>query len=63
VGSLCQIHQQPWDPALALQRFPPPYSLKTLHEAAAEYGFRLGGTPIASIDWTQVSFPVVRRGW
>jgi len=59
LGSLCQIHRRPWDPALALQRFPPPYSLKTLHEAAAEYGFRLGETAIVPIDWTQVSFPVI----
>ena len=59
LGSLCQINRQPWDPARALARFPPPYSLKTLHEAAAEYGFRLGESPIATIDWAQLSFPVV----
>ena len=59
LGSLCRTHRVAWDPALALQMFPPPYSLVTLHEAARQYGFQLGETDARSVDWTQVSFPVV----
>jgi subfamily B ATP-binding cassette protein HlyB/CyaB len=59
LGSLCQAHGIPWDAALALQRFPPPYSLATLHEAASEYGLRLGEATVDAFDWSRASFPLV----
>ena len=59
LGSLCQAHRIPWEPALALQRFPPPYSLLTLREAGAQYGFRFGEADASTIDWARASFPLV----
>jgi len=41
LGSLCQIHRVPFDPKLILQRFPPPFNVGTLCEAAEALGFRL----------------------
>ena len=41
LGSLCQLHRVPFDPKLILQRFPPPFSVATLCEAAEALGFRL----------------------
>jgi subfamily B ATP-binding cassette protein HlyB/CyaB len=59
LGSLCQAHRIPWDPALALQRFPPPYSVLTLQEAGAQYGFRFGEADACSLEWARASFPLV----
>jgi len=59
LGSLCQAHRIPWEPALALQRFPPPYSLRTLQEAGAQYGFRFGEADSRTFDWARASFPLV----
>lgn len=59
LGSLCQAHRIPWDAALALQRFPPPYSISTLQEAGALYGFRFGQADAATLDWATAYFPVV----
>jgi len=47
LGSLSQLHRIPFDPALILQQFPPPYSLVTLIEAArARLSRRRVGDPI-----------------
>lgn len=59
LGSLCQAHRIPWDAALALQRFPPPYSMRTLQEAGALYGFRFGHADAATLDWASANFPLV----
>ncbi len=59
LGSLCQAYRLAWDPALALQRFPPPYSVRTLQEAGAEYGFRFGEADASRLDWSKASFPLV----
>ena len=34
LGSLCQLHRQPFDSNLLLQQFPPPYTLASLQHAA-----------------------------
>jgi hypothetical protein len=39
LGSLCQLFRVPFDARLILQRFPPPYTLATLCEAAQLLGF------------------------
>ena len=59
LGSLCQIHRIPWDSALALQQFPPPYSLATLLEAGPHYGFRFSAARVLAMDWCRVTFPVI----
>ena len=41
LGSLCQLYRVPFEARLVLQRFPPPYTLATLCEAAQSLGFRL----------------------
>ncbi len=42
LGSLAQIHRVPFDPALVLQRYPAPHTVRQLHEAARSLGFRTG---------------------
>jgi len=59
MGSLCGTHRIAWDSALALQQFPPPYSLVSLYEAGRQHGFRFGETSAASLDWARATFPVV----
>ena len=59
LGSLCQAHRIPWDSALALQLFPPPYSMVTLYEAGAQYGFRFGQADARTLDWAHASFPLL----
>lgn len=62
LGSLSQLHRIPFDPALILQQFPPPYSLVTLIEAARALGFRVGesatpsGAAFAKLQYPCVAF-------
>ena len=62
LGSLSQLHRIPFDPALILQQFPPPYSMVTLIEAARALGFRIGesatpsGTAFAKLRFPCVAF-------
>lgn len=39
VGSLCQMHRLPFDEALLIQQFVPPYSTTTVLSALSELGF------------------------
>lgn len=41
-GSLAQLHRLAFDPALIVQRFPPPHSVRQLIEALGALGFRTG---------------------
>ena len=59
LGSLCQTHRIAWDASLTLQQFPPPYSLVCLQEAGSRHGFRFGESRARTLDWGNVSFPVV----
>lgn len=54
VGSLCQINRMPFDPALLLQRFPAPHSIRQFVEAAHSLGFRTGEG-----DLSKATFPCV----
>jgi subfamily B ATP-binding cassette protein HlyB/CyaB len=47
VGSLCQINRLPFDPALLLQRFPAPHSVRQLLEALRALGFKTGEGELA----------------
>src|SRR5512134_4134326 len=42
LGSLCRLHQPPFDPELVLKQFPPPYDLPTLLRAAHACGLKAG---------------------
>jgi subfamily B ATP-binding cassette protein HlyB/CyaB len=44
LGSLCRLHQLPFDPDLVLKQFPPPYDLPTLLRAAGACGLKAGLT-------------------
>ena len=60
LGSLSQLHRIPFDPALILQQFPPPYTQVTLIEAARALGFRVGesATPSAAA-FAKLQYPCV----
>lgn len=63
VGSLCQINRVPFDPALLLQRFPAPHSLRHLHEALHSLGFRTGDGELAKAAYPCIGFlPADERG-
>jgi subfamily B ATP-binding cassette protein HlyB/CyaB len=47
IGSLCQINRIPFDPALLLQKFPAPHSVRQLIEALRSFGFRTGEGKLA----------------
>ncbi len=59
LGSLCQTHRQPWNPALAMQLFPPPYTVRTLRESAKQYGFRFGEAESRGFNWPNAHYPLV----
>ncbi|MGH6885211.1 MAG: ABC transporter transmembrane domain-containing protein, partial [Geminicoccales bacterium] len=44
LGSLCRLHQLPFDPQLVLKQFPPPYDLAALLRAAEACGLKAGVT-------------------
>ncbi len=59
LGSLCQVHRVPFDPALVAQQHPPPHSDSTFIEAAAALGFRVGRCDTAAHPVSGLSFPMV----
>ena len=42
LGSLCQIHRMPFDPALLLQQFPPPYDRTAVLNAVKALDLKAG---------------------
>src|SRR5882724_4172702 len=48
LGSLCQLHRVPFDPAVLLQQFPPPYDRTALFGAAKALEFKVGERAIGS---------------
>ncbi len=44
LGSLCALHRRPFDAALVLKQFPPPYSAESLISAARGLGFKVKET-------------------
>lgn len=41
MGSFCALNRKPFDGALLMQQFPPPYSADSLVHAARALGFRI----------------------
>jgi len=56
IGSLCQINRIPFDPALLLQKFPAPHSVRQLIEALRSFGFKTGEGRIAKAAYPCVGF-------
>ncbi len=55
-GSLCQASRLPFDPALVLQRFPAPHSVRQLLEALRSLGFRVGESALAKAVFPCIGF-------
>ena len=56
IGSVCQINRLPFDPALLLQRYPAPHSLRQLIEALNSFGFRTGEGDVAKAAFPCIGF-------
>ena len=56
VGSLCQLNRLPFDPALLLQNFPAPHSIRQLIEALRTFGFRTGEGKVARAAYPCIGF-------
>jgi subfamily B ATP-binding cassette protein HlyB/CyaB len=56
IGSLCQINRVPFDPALLLQKFPAPHSVRQLIEALRSFGFRTGEGKLAKSAFPCLGF-------
>jgi len=59
LGSLCQVHRIPFDPALVARQHPPPHSGSTFIEAAAALGFRVGRCDTGAHPVSGLNFPLV----
>src|SRR5215831_860564 len=59
LGSLCQLHKVPFDPAVLLQQFPPPYDGSALLTAAKALDFRVGERSISGRDLPALPLPCV----
>jgi len=59
LGSLCQLHRVPFDPAVLLQQFPPPYDRTALLSAAKALEFKLGDRAIRSQELPTLPLPCV----
>jgi subfamily B ATP-binding cassette protein HlyB/CyaB len=59
LGSLCRLHQLPFDPELVLKQFPPPYDLATLLRAAEACGLKAGLTGAKAKGLRTLPFPCV----
>ena len=59
LGQLCALHRIPFDPALFLGQFPPPYSQEKLFAALGALGFHVGRGEAAALDFKSVPFPCI----
>jgi len=59
LGSLCRIHRVPFDAALLLQQFPPPYARESLIEAARALGFKAGETTLSAPRLREAPLPLI----
>ena len=59
LGSLCQLHRIPFDPALIAQNYPPPHSEVTFTEAASALGFKVGHCDATGRKPYELTFPLV----
>jgi len=58
LGSLCNLHRIPFDPALIEQNYPPPHDLATFHDAARALGFKTGHSAQPE-DWQKLPLPAI----
>jgi len=59
LGSLCRIQRLPFDARLLVQRFPGPYGLPRVLEAARALGFRTGEAELTEAELREAPFPCV----
>jgi subfamily B ATP-binding cassette protein HlyB/CyaB len=59
LGSMCSLNRVPFDAALLLHKFPPPYDINHVQQAAQEYGFRIALQDADITSVHQASFPVI----
>ncbi len=59
LGSLCQLHRVPFDPALLAQQFPPPYDRAALLGAAKALDFRVGERTVGAKALVALPLPCV----
>ena len=59
LGSLCQVHRIPFDPALVARQHPPPHTAGTFIEAAAALGFKVGRCDSGAHPVAGLNFPLV----
>lgn len=57
LGSLSQINRIPFDPALILQKFPPPYTFTTLLNAVKALGLRAESQVVSATEMERLAFP------
>ena len=59
LGGLARFYRLPFDAALLLQQFPPPYAPHTLLEAARALGFKAGQSTIHEGKLSDVPLPAI----
>ncbi len=59
LGSLCQMHRVPFDPALLLQQFPPPYDRTAVLNAAKALDLKAGERKISARELIALPLPCV----
>jgi subfamily B ATP-binding cassette protein HlyB/CyaB len=59
LGSLCQLHRIPFDSALLLQQFPPPYDWAAVLRAAQALDFKVGERTVGAGDLAGLPLPCV----
>ena len=57
LGSLCQLHRLPFDPALLQQQFPPPYDRAALLNAAQALDFKVGEKLVSAAELAALPMP------
>ncbi|MBK9427047.1 MAG: hypothetical protein IPN63_06370 [Gammaproteobacteria bacterium] len=59
LGSLAGFYRRPFDAALVLQRFAPPFDFPSLTEALEALGLKAGLTEWPDDDWSSLPLPAV----
>ena len=59
IGSLCRLHQLPFDGALLLQQFPPPHDRAQLFAALRAFGFRVGLASLTGGKLADAPLPLI----
>ncbi|MCF8198717.1 MAG: peptidase domain-containing ABC transporter [Sulfuritalea sp.] len=59
LGSLSTLYRIPFDAALVAQRFPPPHSAASFHEAARGLGLKTGACHLDAVDWSRLPLPAI----